>query len=72
MLALVGSCAPPTLNLAHADPDVLPGLVHDQPRLLSVGPKAVLTNSFGFGGVNVALLFSTPPIVIDELVDGVP
>eukprot|EP00884_Botryococcus_braunii_P022662 jgi/Botrbrau1/907/Bobra.0167s0024.2 len=72
VLALVDHVVPPTLNLKRADAENPLGLalVGPTPRALPTGPKAVLTNSFGFGGTNASLLFSTPPIVVDELVDG--
>ena len=32
----------------------------------------VLSNSFGFGGVNASLLFGPPPLALDPVVDGTP
>jgi len=54
-LALGRSWLPPTLNLEHPDPacdlDCLPG------DGLPAHPAAVVSNSFGFGGINAALVF---------------
>jgi 3-oxoacyl-[acyl-carrier-protein] synthase II len=61
LLALQHSVAPPTANLTDPDPPILANLVAGQPFLLPPGPKAVLSNSFGFGGTNAALVFATPP-----------
>jgi len=53
-LALGRSWLPPTLNLEHPDPacdlDCLPG------DGLPARPAAVVSNSFGFGGINAALV----------------
>jgi 3-oxoacyl-[acyl-carrier-protein] synthase II len=53
-LALGRSWLPPTLNLEHPDPacdlDCLPG------EGLPARPAAVVSNSFGFGGINAALV----------------
>ena len=53
-LALGRSWLPPTLNLEHPDPacdlDYLPG------DGLPARPAAVVSNSFGFGGINAALV----------------
>ena len=52
--------APPTINLADPDDDA--GLsISAQPQPLRAradGPMAVINNSFGFGGANVALAFT--------------
>lgn len=60
VLALHHGVAPPTLNLEHPD-----AIFDDHFSPLSA-PKpmdirAVLTNSFGFGGTNAALVFTAPP-----------
>jgi len=52
--------APPTLNLEHPD------AIFDSHFCPLTAPKtmdirAVLTNSFGFGGTNAALVFTAPP-----------
>jgi 3-oxoacyl-[acyl-carrier-protein] synthase II len=61
ILALRERVAPPTINLEDPEDDA--GLeISDQPRELaarSSSPMAVLNNSFGFGGANVALAFTT-------------
>ena len=62
ILALQDKVAPPTINLEDPDDDA--GLtISGEPRELKArgtGPMAVLNNSFGFGGANVALAFTTP------------
>jgi 3-oxoacyl-[acyl-carrier-protein] synthase II len=59
ILALRDKVAPPTINLE--DPDDDGGLIiRSQPQELrasGTGPMAVINNSFGFGGANVALAF---------------
>ena len=73
ILALTEDIAPPTLNLEQADPKVLGGaLVGGTARPLHVQPKAVLTNSFGFGGTNASLVFATAPALVHEVADGLP
>ena len=53
-LALARAWLPPTLNLEHPDPacdlDYLPG------EGLRARPAAVVSNSFGFGGINASLV----------------
>jgi 3-oxoacyl-[acyl-carrier-protein] synthase II len=60
ILALRDKQAPPTINLEDPDDDA--GLtISTQPQQLKPrgdGPMAVLNNSFGFGGANVALAFT--------------
>jgi 3-oxoacyl-[acyl-carrier-protein] synthase II len=62
IMALREKVAPPTINLT--DPDDTAGLtVSAEPQDLRArgeGPMAVLNNSFGFGGANVALVFTAP------------
>ena len=75
VLALAEGVAPPTRNLLAPEPDLLPGLVrwHGPPAALRPGPCAVVSTSFGFGGVNAALAFAMPPLVPDEgAIDGLP
>ena len=60
ILALRDRVAPPTINLEDPDDDA--GLsISTQPQRLTQrgdGPMAVINNSFGFGGANVALAFT--------------
>jgi len=60
ILALRERFAPPTINLDDPDDDA--GLtISAKPQQLSPraeGPMAVINNSFGFGGANVALTFT--------------
>jgi 3-oxoacyl-[acyl-carrier-protein] synthase II len=60
ILALRERVAPPTINLEDPDDDA--GLsISTQPQKLAPrgdGPMAVVNNSFGFGGANVALVFT--------------
>ncbi len=60
ILALRDRVAPPTINLEDPDDDA--GLtISAQPQHLKPrgdGPMAVINNSFGFGGANVALAFT--------------
>jgi 3-oxoacyl-[acyl-carrier-protein] synthase II len=60
ILALRERVAPPTINLDDPDDDA--GLtISAKPQQLSPraeGPMAVINNSFGFGGANVALTFT--------------
>jgi len=61
IMALRDRVAPPTINLDDLDDD-MPIDVATTPRELrprSAGPVAVLNNAFGFGGHNVALVFTT-------------
>ncbi len=54
-LAVYHQTAPPTVNLEHPDPDCDLDYVPGQCRPLKV--EYALSNSFGFGGTNAALLF---------------
>jgi 3-oxoacyl-[acyl-carrier-protein] synthase II len=60
ILALRERVAPPTINLDDPDDDA--GLtISAKPQQLTPrteGPMAVINNSFGFGGANVALTFT--------------
>ncbi|MFG2003997.1 beta-ketoacyl-[acyl-carrier-protein] synthase family protein [Spirillospora sp. NPDC048911] len=58
ILALVHQTAPPTANLSVPDADVKLDLIKDRPRRLTT--TAALSNSFGFGGHNAVLAFTTP------------
>lgn len=61
VLAVHKHLAPPTVNLEHPDPQLLPLLVRNEALQLPPGPIAALCNSFGFGGTNASLLFASPP-----------
>jgi 3-oxoacyl-[acyl-carrier-protein] synthase II len=54
VMALGSGCLPGTCNLAHLDPDVELNVLQ-QP--MSGSPAAALSTSFGFGGMNAALVF---------------
>jgi len=55
MFALRHGYIPPTLNLEHADPACDLDYVSGKGREAS--PRYVLSNSFGFGGINASLVF---------------
>jgi 3-oxoacyl-[acyl-carrier-protein] synthase II len=57
--ALQERLAPPTINIENLDPAVTIDVVRDTPRALPAGQIAALNDSFGFGGHNVVLAFST-------------
>jgi 3-oxoacyl-[acyl-carrier-protein] synthase II len=63
ILALHHGVAPPTCNLHQPDPHLLPGLVMHGAGvpLPGEGPRAAMCNSFGFGGTNASVLFTSPP-----------
>ncbi|MBW0254927.1 MULTISPECIES: beta-ketoacyl synthase [unclassified Cellulomonas] len=56
VLAVHDRQAPPTINVEKPDPELVLDLVRDTPRALPEGDIAVVNNSFGFGGHNVALV----------------
>lgn len=60
VLALFHGIAPPTLNLEEPDPVFQDGFT---PLITSkkMPIRSVLTNSFGFGGTNASLIFTSPP-----------
>jgi 3-oxoacyl-[acyl-carrier-protein] synthase II len=60
VLALAERIAPPTINLEDPDDEVHLDVVIGTPRTLGEDGLAALSNSFGFGGHNVALVFRTP------------
>lgn len=59
ILALHHRIAPPTINIENLDEKISLDIVRDSPRELSSGDIAAINNSFGFGGHNVALLFTS-------------
>ncbi len=59
VLALNERVAPPTINVANPDPELVLDLVRDTPRALPAGQIAAVNNSFGFGGHNVALVVTS-------------
>lgn len=64
VLAAREGVIPPTINLVEQDPDVLLDIAAGKPRQLPTpeeGPSPlVLSNSFGFGGHNLTLVFRRP------------
>ncbi|HYN96773.1 MAG TPA: beta-ketoacyl-[acyl-carrier-protein] synthase family protein [Pilimelia sp.] len=54
--AISSGLIPPTANLDHPDPALELDVVGDKPREADV--RVVLSNSFAFGGHNIALVFS--------------
>jgi 3-oxoacyl-[acyl-carrier-protein] synthase II len=56
LLALYHGIVPATLNLEHLDPKVDLDIVAGEPRKVEL--TAAISNSFGFGGHNTALLFT--------------
>jgi 3-oxoacyl-[acyl-carrier-protein] synthase II len=54
-LAVYDQQVPPTINLDHPDPECDLDYVPHKSRKLKV--EYALSNSFGFGGTNAALLF---------------
>jgi 3-oxoacyl-[acyl-carrier-protein] synthase II len=58
ILALREGILPPTINLEKPDPECDLDYVPNQARKAEL--RAALSNSFGFGGTNVSLLFSLP------------
>jgi len=60
ILSLQDRVAPPTLNVTQPDPELDIDLVRDVPRALpAAGQLAAINNSFGFGGHNAALVFTS-------------
>ncbi len=57
VLSLRDQLAPPTINLETPDPDCDLDYVPNEAREMTI--RAVLTNSFGFGGTNGSLVFKT-------------
>lgn len=59
LLTLRDGYLPPTINLTEPDPEC--DLDYVPLRGRSVPVRYVLSNSFGFGGINAALVFGRPP-----------
>ncbi len=59
ILALRDGVLPPTLNLDDPDPECDLDLVPREARKKKI--RYALSNSFGFGGTNAALIFGPPP-----------
>ena len=59
VLALHHRLAPPTINIENLDEQITLDVVRDTPRPLPQGDIGALNNSFGFGGHNVALVFTS-------------
>lgn len=55
VLAIDRGVIPPTINYEHPDPECDLDYVPNKARKANV--KAVLSNSFGFGGTNACLIF---------------
>ncbi|KAF0935362.1 hypothetical protein E2562_032053 [Oryza meyeriana var. granulata] len=60
VLAIHHGIAPPTLNLEKPDP-LFEGTFMPLSAPKKMPIRAVISNSFGFGGTNTSLLFSCPP-----------
>lgn len=56
LLAVHEGVIPPTANLEHLDPGVVLDVVSGQPRKVAL--TAAVNDAFGFGGHNVALVFT--------------
>lgn len=73
VLTLRDNVAPHTLNLEKPIPGPWEdALIRQRPRKLPLQQKMAMSNSFGFGGVNASLLFASPPMYEDPIVDGTP
>jgi 3-oxoacyl-[acyl-carrier-protein] synthase II len=59
ILTIREGCVPPTINLAEPDPEAA-GLDLTPNVAASRSVRAVLSNSFGFGGQNTALILTAP------------
>ncbi len=59
LLTISAGVIPPTINCNEQDPDILMDVVPNVKREQTV--SAVMSNSFGFGGQNVCLIFSREP-----------
>jgi 3-oxoacyl-[acyl-carrier-protein] synthase II len=59
LLTIQAGVIPPTINCHEQDPNILMDVVPNTKRDLAV--NTVMSNSFGFGGQNVCLIFSGEP-----------
>ena len=59
LLTLNAGVIPPTINCVEQDPNILMDVVPNEKRIQTV--NTVMSNSFGFGGQNVCLIFSGEP-----------
>lgn len=59
LLTIESGVMPPTINCHEQDPNILMDVVPNVKRDKTV--NAVISNSFGFGGQNVCLIFSAEP-----------
>jgi 3-oxoacyl-[acyl-carrier-protein] synthase II len=59
LLTIETGILPPTINYDEPDPDLPLDVVPNTSRSKSV--STVLSNSFGFGGQNVCVVFSSEP-----------
>jgi len=59
LLTIHAGVIPPTINCNEQDPNILMDVVPNVKREQAV--NAVMSNSFGFGGQNVCLIFSAEP-----------
>ncbi|MGA2654504.1 MAG: beta-ketoacyl synthase N-terminal-like domain-containing protein [Gammaproteobacteria bacterium] len=60
ILTLQHQLVPPTINYTQPDPDILLNVVPN--KAISTPVNIVLSNSFGFGGQNVSLIFAKDEI----------
>jgi 3-oxoacyl-[acyl-carrier-protein] synthase II len=58
VLALRDRKAPPSINIENLDPEVPLAIVQGEPAKLPEGDVAVLNNAFGFGGHDIAVIFT--------------
>ena len=59
VLALHKRTAPPTINIENLDPETPMAIAQNTPAELPGGDIAVLNNAFGFGGHDIATVFTT-------------
>lgn len=59
ILALRNGVVPPTMNLDNQDPQIEMNVAKPNKNTLAKGARVALNNSFGFGGHNVCLVFTS-------------